>query len=146
MEQGTQQAADQRITVKQGVLITAGSVCVVLAILGILLPVLPTTPFLLLAAICYERSSPRFHNWLLTNRWFGSYIKNYREGKGIPMRQKVVTLALLWATMLAGIVFGQLNWWLSLILLGIAAGVTIHLARIKTARPDDVVIEETTVT
>ena len=130
-------AANQKTSLKQALLIAAGTICVVLAIFGIVLPVLPTTPFLLLAAICYERSSPRFHNWLLTNRWFGSYIKNYRGGKGIPLRQKVITLAILWATMVAGIVFAQLNWWISLLLLGIAVGVTIHLARIKTAKPDE---------
>ena len=130
-------AANQKTSLKQALLIAAGTICVVLAIFGIVLPVLPTTPFLLLAAICYERSSPRFHNWLLTNRWFGSYIKNYRGGKGIPLRQKVITLAILWATMVAGIVFAQLNWWISLLLLGIAVGVTIHLARIKTAKPND---------
>ena len=130
-------AANQKTSLKQALLITAGTICVVLAIFGIVLPVLPTTPFLLLAAICYERSSPRFHSWLLTNRWFGSYIKNYREGKGIPLRQKVITLAILWATIVAGIVFAQLNWWISLLLLGIAVGVTIHLARIKTAKPND---------
>ena len=59
----------------------AGTVCLILGIIGIILPILPTTPFLLLAAGCYARSSERFYNWLLNNRILGSYIRNYREGK-----------------------------------------------------------------
>ena len=124
------------ITVKKKLLIAAGSICVVLAVLGMILPVLPTTPFLLLAAICYERSSPRFYNWLITNRYFGEYIRNYREGRGIPMRQKVITLAILWVTIGYGAFFVSGNWWLSAVLLAVALGVTIHLARIKTFRPE----------
>jgi len=71
---------------------------VALAVLGLFLPVLPTTPFLLLAAVCYARSSERFYHWLMTNRWFGEYIRNYREGRGIPLKQKVLTISLLWVT------------------------------------------------
>ena len=65
------------------ILISVGSLSVLLGILGIFLPLLPTTPFLLLAALCYSRSSERFYQWLVTNRWFGEYIRNYREGRGI---------------------------------------------------------------
>ncbi len=69
-------------------LIVCGTLCVGLAVVGIFVPILPTTPFLLLAAVCYARSSQRFLAWLLTNRWFGSYIKNYREGRGIPVSRE----------------------------------------------------------
>ena len=79
-------------------LLVSGTLCVVLGVLGMFLPVLPTTPFLLLAAICYARSSKRFYNWLMTNRWCGAYIRNYREGRGIPLKQKVLTILLLWLT------------------------------------------------
>ena len=123
---------------KKNLLITAGTICVVLAIFGMVLPVLPTTPFLLLAAICYERSSPRFYDWLITNKYFGEYIKNYREGRGIPMRQKVITLAILWVSIGYGAFFVSGSWWLSLLLLSVATGVTIHLARVKTFRPESV--------
>jgi hypothetical protein len=72
----------------------------------------------------------------MTNRWFGEYIRNYREGRGIPLKQKVLTIALLWVTIgyAAGFVVPQ--WWLRLILVGIASGVTIHLIRTKTYRPE----------
>jgi hypothetical protein len=117
-------------------LIIGGTLCLVLGIVGMVLPVLPTTPFLLLAAYCYARSSQRFYDWLITNRWFGEYIRNYREGRGIPLKQKVLTITLLWVTIgyAAGFVVSQ--WWLRLILVGIASGVTIHLIRTKTYRPE----------
>ncbi|EMR74903.1 hypothetical protein MBGDF03_00701 [Thermoplasmatales archaeon SCGC AB-540-F20] len=82
------------------ILITAGTVFVGLGIIGIILPILPTTPFLLLAAACYARSSKRFYDWLINNKWIGAYIKNYREGKGVPLKIKVFTISLLWITVL----------------------------------------------
>jgi uncharacterized protein len=116
-------------------LIIGGTLCVILAILGMLLPVLPTTPFLLLAAYCYARSSTRFYQWLITNRWFGEYIRNYREGRGIPRKHKIFSIALLWLTIGYAAWFVLPQWWLKLILLGVAVGVTIHLIRIKTFQP-----------
>ena len=58
-------------------LLLGGTLCVILAVVGMFVPVLPTTPLLLLAAVCYARSSERFYRWLLTNRWCGPYIRNY---------------------------------------------------------------------
>jgi hypothetical protein len=116
-------------------LILIGTISVALAILGMFLPVLPTTPFLLLAAICYARGSKRFYHWLMTNRWCGQYIRNYREGKGIPLRQKLFTILLLWLT-IGYSVWAVSLWWVQLILLAIAGGVTIHLVTIKTFKPE----------
>ena len=117
-------------------LIACGTLCVALGVLGMLVPVLPTTPFLLLAVICYARSSERFYHWLLNNRWFGEYIKNYREGRGIPLREKTLTLIALWLTIGSTILLVVSAWWGQLILLGVAVGVTIHLVRIKTLKRD----------
>lgn len=122
---------------KKHLLIICGTVSVVLAILGILFPVLPTTPFLLLAAVCYGRSSPRFYAWLLNNRLFGKYIRNYREGRGIPLKQKIFTLVLLWLTIGSTIIFIAEAWWLRLLLLVIATGVTFHLVRIRNYKESD---------
>ena len=69
----------------RGILIISGSFFFELGIIGIVIPLLPTTPFLLLAAACYSRSSKKFYNWLLNNKWFGPYITNYLDGKGIPL-------------------------------------------------------------
>jgi uncharacterized protein len=113
-----------------------GIIFVLLAFIGILLPVLPTTPFLLLAAFFFARSSDRFLHWLLNNRWFGAYIRNYREGKGMTARNKAFTLSMLWLTIGATAIFGVDSTWLRLLLLGIASGVTFHLARIHTFNPE----------
>ncbi len=117
-------------------LMICGTFCVAAGVLGMFLPILPTTPFLLLAAFCYARSSKRFYRWLLTNRWFGEYLRNYREGKGIPLRQKVLTLMLLWLTIGYTVLFVASLWWIKLILLGIAVGVTMHLGTIRTFTPE----------
>jgi hypothetical protein len=118
----------------RGALVFAGTCFLALGIVGIFLPLLPTTPFLLLAAACYARSSRRFYDWLLNNRWFGSYIKNYREGRGIALKVKVLTLALLWGTIIysAFFVVDELYW--RIILLVIAVGVTIHILKTRTLK------------
>jgi hypothetical protein len=116
-------------------LLLIGALSVALGIVGILVPVLPTTPFLLVAAYCFARSSDRFYQWLVTNRWFGEYIRNYREGRGIPLREKAVALSAMWLTIGLAVVFSLSAWWARSLLLGIAIGVTVHLVRLPTYRP-----------
>ena len=120
----------------RGAFVFAGTSFLALGIVGIFLPLLPTTPFLLLAAACYARGSKRFYDWLLNNRWFGTYIRNYREGKGIPLKVKALTLALLWGTIIysAFFVVDELYW--RIILLVIAVGVTIHILKTRTLRQE----------
>ena len=115
-------------------LIVAGSVFVGLGVLGIFLPVLPTTPFLLLAAACYARSSQRFYCWLLNNRWFGTYIDNYRRKKGMPLKVKLLTVSLMWLTLIISLVFAVSSLVLRLILIILVLGVSIHILRIKTLK------------
>lgn len=119
--------------VVRGLLVACGTVCVALGVLGVFLPVLPTTPFLLLAAVCYARGSERCHRWLLTNRLFGRYIRDYREGRGVTLRHKVAALALLWLTIGYAAGWVVRTWWGKLLLLGVAVAVTVHLVRMKTA-------------
>ncbi|MEI8132046.1 MAG: YbaN family protein, partial [Leptolinea sp.] len=78
--------------------ILLGTICVIFGVIGMALPILPTTPFLLLAAFFYARSSKRFYSWLMTNRIFGEYLRNFREGRGIPLRQKVIVIGIFWLT------------------------------------------------
>jgi uncharacterized protein len=117
-------------------LVVLGTLFVVLGVIGIVLPVLPTTPFLLLAAAFYARSSDKFLHWLLNNRWFGTYIRNYREGKGATLRHKITALVLLWGTIGYSAVFVVSLWWVRVILFAIATAVTIHLVRMPTYRPE----------
>ena len=100
--------------------------------LGIFVPLLPTTPFLLLAAFLYARSSERFHAWLLTNRLVGSYIRRYQEHRSMTRRHKVLTLVLLWTVIGCSACFVVSLWWARLLLAIVAVSVTVHLLWIKT--------------
>jgi uncharacterized membrane protein YbaN (DUF454 family) len=116
------------------VLIGAGCISLGLGLAGIPLPVLPTTPFLLLSAGCFARSSPRLLRWLMTNRLFGRYLRNYCEKKGVSVRIKIGVLALLWIAIGLS-AFGAVEaWWLRILLLTIAAGVTVHVLRLPTCK------------
>lgn len=119
------------------VYVAVGSVCLALGILGIVLPLLPTTPLLLLAAACYARGSERFYLWLLNHRWFGPHIKHYRSGAGIPLRAKVMGFILIWATILATAVFAVRQPWARILLIATAAGISSYLLRLPTLRKKD---------
>ena len=117
---------------RRGLLIAAGVLCVGLAAAGLLLPVLPTTPFLLLAAAAFARSSDRLYRWLMGHRWFGPYIRRYREHRAITLGAKVTTLALLWATLgYTGLAVVEAMP-IRLLLLGVGLGVTVHILRLRT--------------
>ena len=116
------------------VLIALGFAAVGLAVLGIFVPILPTTPFLLLAAFLFGRSSPRFYKWLHANRWFGAYLTNYRAGRGLPLREKVLTICALWVAILLSVTLALSSWWARGGLLLIAIAVSAHLLRIPTYR------------
>ena len=118
----------------QILLITTGTFFVGVGIVGIFMPILPTTPFFLISAALYARSSKRFYNWLINNKIFGRFIKNYREGKGIPLRLKLVTIILLWITIGCSAIFAIDILWVRIILVIIAVGVTIHIIRIKPVK------------
>lgn len=117
---------------KKTLLITAGLISMGLGIIGIFIPLLPTTVFFLLAAYCFAESSEKFYSWLLNNKWFGSYIKNYRDKKGITLRTKIVSISLLWITISYSAFILVQNFYVRIVLLIIATGVTIHLLTIRT--------------
>ncbi len=121
---------------RKGLLVSVGVLSVGLAAAGIFLPLLPTTPFLLLAAACFIQSSDRLYRWLITHKWFGPYIKNYREHKAITNRAKVVILLLLWGTLgytAIGVISALA---VRVLLLLIGVGVTLHMLSLKTLTPD----------
>jgi uncharacterized membrane protein YbaN (DUF454 family) len=115
-------------------LIIVGSVCLGLGVIGIFLPLLPTTPFLLLAAACYFRSSETLYAWLLNHRYIGAYIRNFREHRAIPLRAKIISLTLMWGTMTYAILFVASWLWLRILLLLIAVAITVHILSYKTLR------------
>lgn len=116
----------------RGALIIAGTIFVGLGLLGIFLPVLPTTPFLLLAAACYARSSERFYHWLLNHRWFGSSLRTYREGRGIPLKAKIISISFIWLTIGSSVLFIVHPLAVKITLILIALGVTIYLLSLPT--------------
>ena len=111
---------------------TAGSILVGIGVLGIFLPLLPSTVFFLLAAGCYGKGSPTAYRWLMTNRLFGQRLRDYKEERGATKATKAVTLISLWVGIGAGAWFTGFNPWISLVLLGIAAAVTAHIAALQT--------------
>ena len=117
---------------KKSLLVSVGTLALIIGAIGIFLPVLPTTPFLLLAAYCYARSSLKLYQVLLNNRVFGTFLKNYLEGKGMSMSYKALTLILLWLVMGATIVFAAHSTVLRITLAVVATGVTIHILSLKT--------------
>jgi uncharacterized protein len=106
----------------------AGVLALLLGIVGLFLPLLPTTPFLLLASACFARGSTRLHRWLLQHRVFGVYLRNVEAGNGIPLRAKIVALAMMWASLAYSCVrFDHTG--LRLALLAIGCAVSIYLLR-----------------
>ncbi|MGE8546868.1 YbaN family protein [Alcaligenes sp. Marseille-Q7550] len=114
------------------ILLAAGFVCVALAVAGAVLPLLPTTPFVLLAGWCFARSSPRFHLWLLEHRWLGPYLRNWQDGRGLTRQAKRRALALLWLSLALSAWLAEQAGWLRLLLLIPGAGATWYLLRCKT--------------
>jgi uncharacterized membrane protein YbaN (DUF454 family) len=111
-----------------------GIISLGLAIAGVFLPLLPTTPLLLLSAWCFFRSSPRLYEWLLNHPRLGEYIRNFREHKAIPLRVKIVSVSLLWLTLGYCIIFIAEQWWLRSLLLGLAIAITWHILSYATLR------------
>jgi hypothetical protein len=111
--------------------IAAGTFFLMIGLIGIVIPLLPTTPFLLLAAACYLRGSRRMYDWLLGNRIFGKYLKDYYEKRGVPTRVKIGSVIFLWCTIgLSIMIIGDLM--IGFVLVIVAAGVTLHIASLKT--------------
>jgi hypothetical protein len=120
----------------RALLLTAGTLCVALGLLGIALPLLPTTPFLLLAAACYARASRRFYGWLLSNRTFGPLIYEWRRHHSIPYRTKISAILLMSATLATSIIFFVKLLWLQigLALMGVVLAIWMYRLPSRDAR------------
>lgn len=112
-------------------LLLLGFISLILGAVGIFLPVLPTTPFLLLSVFCFERSSEKFHRLLLENKIFGQYIKDYREKKGITWKNKIIALTTLLVSISFSI-YKVNNLHLKIFLIFVLIGVSAHIIKIKT--------------
>lgn len=83
-----------------------GFIIMSIGLIGIIIPGLPTTPLMILAAACFAKSSQRFYDWIINNKIFGKHVKNYREGKGIPSKSKKVIIPTLWFFVIFAILIG----------------------------------------
>lgn len=120
------------MNMKKIILIIAGNISLSLGVAGIFLPVLPTTPFLLLSAACFLKSSDKLYYWLTHHRLLGSYISGYIKYKAISLRAKIISITALWAVICATLIFFMDNIWIRILLVLIATGVTVYLIQIKT--------------
>ena len=119
------------------ILISAGVLLIAIGIVGVFLPILPTTIFFILAAWCFARSSEKFYHWVHNNKLFGRYITDYRAGKGMTVKSKVISIFVLWAGILISALFLTENMYVRILLMFIAVGVTWHLVAIKTTKEEN---------
>ena len=111
-----------------------GFTSLTLGIIGIVVPILPTTPFLLLSSYLFLNSSEKLYTWLRNNKILGQYIKDFQEEKSIPLKVKISSISLLWITISTSAIFFIHFLWLRLLLFAIAIGVTIHILSYKTKK------------
>jgi uncharacterized membrane protein YbaN (DUF454 family) len=107
---------------------------VVIGAIGILLPILPTTIFLILASACFIKGSPKANEWLLKNKIFGAYLKNYQDKSGLTVKAKVASITFLWMMILTSAFIFTEELFIKLLLIVIAIGVTIHLVMVKSKK------------
>ncbi|WP_245562335.1 YbaN family protein [Marinospirillum minutulum] len=98
----------------------------VMGVIGIFLPLLPTTPFILLAAACFARSSPRFYAWITSHHRYGPMIANYLAGRGLPVKAKVMAISLLWISVSFTLFIVSLLW-AKLAMLATALAVSVYI-------------------
>ena len=116
-------------------LVVIGAISFVLGVVGIFLPMLPTTPFLLLSAAAWVKASPQLYEWLLRHKVFGEYIRNYREHRAIPLRVKITSVSLVWLTIGYCILRVVNEWWWAQLLMGLlAAAISWHILSFKTLK------------
>lgn len=121
---------------KKILLIIIGSLSLLIGSLGIILPVLPTTPFLLLSLACFMRSSNKLYTFILNNKYLAPYVKDYMNGNGIPKKAKIRAILLIWITIGFSTIFIINKTILRLMLLSIASIVSIYIWTRQTASPD----------
>ena len=123
-------------------LLAAGLFSLVLGALGIFLPLLPTVPFLLLAAACFARSSERIHHWLVNHSYLGPMIAGFLDGQGIPRQAKLRAIALIWLTIPPSAIWLVSHPWLKGLLFAIALAVTLYLWRLPERREEDLLLDD----
>ena len=120
-------------------LVALGSLSLGFGIVGVVLPVLPTTPFLLLALYCFFSSSQKLYDWLIHHKHFGKYLYNYATYRAVPRRTKIVAIVALWAGLTTSAILLDLLY-VRLLLLAVGIAVSIHLLTLKTIEAAQMVL------
>lgn len=115
------------------ILIACGWIAIVGGVVGIFLPIVPTVPFLLLAVACFARSSERFHRWLVEHNHLGPLLRDYLRGGGIPLRAKRFAIGMVWVSFPASTFLFARDFWLKVLLMSAAVGITLYLLSLPTA-------------
>ena len=110
-----------------------GTLSLVLGLVGIFLPILPTTPFLLLTATLYAKSSERLYSWLMNHPRLGTYIEDFRKHRALPLRVKIISITTLWVTILLSVFLVKILF-VRVLLLFVAVAVTVHILHYKTRK------------
>ncbi|TQS84482.1 YbaN family protein [Candidatus Methanomassiliicoccus intestinalis] len=122
---------------KRTVCTILGTIAVMLGAVGIVLPVMPTVPFILAAAALFSAGNPKMHDWLINTKHFGPFIENYQSGRGIPRQLKFKTLVFLWIMLSISMFFTYKNSIVLLILMIVGILVSVHILTIKTQTTAD---------
>ncbi|WP_353050352.1 YbaN family protein [Bacillus sp. ISL-45] len=116
----------------KAIFIIIGTLSIIAGVIGIVVPLLPTTPLILLGAACYVKASDELYQKLIRNKWLGGYIKDFREKNGITLKNKVLSLSLMWISILGTILFFEVNFWLAAVLIVIAVTVSAYILSFDT--------------
>ena len=131
---GEEEPANRSISQKmmRGAYIIIGTIALVIGAIGLFLPVVPTTPLVLLAAACYYRGSDRLHTWILSSKWFGETIKNYQAGRGLTRDTKLRAISMMWVMILISAWFFVSSLFVRVAMICVSIGVTVYLVRLPT--------------
>lgn len=134
MDENTQNIKTLKIRLYRYAYLSAGIILVLIGVVGIFLPLLPTTIFLILASACFVKSSPKANEWLRNHKILGVYIKNYQEKSGLTLKSKILSVTFLWISIsVSGLLLTD-EFYIRMVLLAIAIGVSIHLISVKTKK------------
>lgn len=123
-------------------LIALGWFFVAMGIIGIFVPIWPTTIFFILAAWCFAKSSEKFYNWLINHPRFGKFIRNYREHRGMPLKAKIIAVTMVVVAIGSSVIFFTQTMWIRILLVGIALGVSGYILSLNTIRQEQTAVSE----
>ena len=119
------------------ILIIAGWILVALGFIGMFLPVMPTTIFWILSAACFARSSEKFYNWVINNKRFGKFIRDFYEKRGITLKGKIISIGMMNLAIICSVIFAVKILWVKIVMLAVSFLVSIYILSLNTIREDD---------